>query len=120
MRTIPYDIQSNISLTRKVLGAITSRSNSFLPRDMSDLRVQCEENYTDGASNLTGNVVVHFDSDKSRFHVDVCSAMMPTKLYESKALIDNLMEMLNLRDFHRTMFVRRGFKNGRITLTHSR
>lgn len=120
MRTIPYDIQSNIALTRKVLGAITSGSKTFLPRDISDLRVQCEENYTDGANDLTGNIVVHFDSDKSRFHVDVCSAMVPTTLYGSKAIIDNLMEMLNLREFHRTKFIRNGFKNGRRILTYSK
>lgn len=120
MRTITYDVQSNIALTRRIMGAIVNGSRSFLPLNMDDLTVQCEESYTDGAENVRGNVVVHFDSVAARFHVDVCSATLPTTLYGSKNLVDNLLQLLDLRDFHRTRYVRRGFKNGRITLTHTR
>jgi len=67
-----------------------------------------------------GNIVFHLDSEKNRFHVDVCSAMVPTKLYDSTAMVANLMEFLKLRDFHRTRYARRGFRNGRIVLTYQK
>ncbi len=118
MRVIPYDIQTNVAMSRKVLGVIKANSTSFFPRTADDLVVLGEERYTDGTDDLKGQIVFHIDSDKARFHVDVCSAMVPTKLYQSKSMEDNFMEFITMREFHRTMYARRGFKNGRITITY--
>ena len=118
MRVIPYDIQTNVAMSRKVLGAIKASSMSFFPRTADDLIILGEERYTDGADDLKGQLVFHIGSDKARFHVDVCSAIVPTKLYQSQALEANFMEFINMREFHRTMYARRGFKNGRITTTY--
>lgn len=118
MRVIPYDIQTNITMSHKVLGTIKSNSKTFLPRVIDDLKVIGEERYTDELNGMRGQLVFHFDSDKSRFHVDVCSAMVPVKLYNSKPMEDNLIEFVSMYEFHRTMFARKGFKNGRLTLSY--
>lgn len=120
MRTIEYDVQTNIAAARKVLGALVHNSISFIPKKADDLTIQCEEEYTDGADNLKGRIIVHLDSKMANFHVDICSEMVPTSLYNSKAIMDNLMEFLNLRDFHRTKYAKKGFKNGRIIYTYSK
>ena len=117
-RTTPFDIHTNIRLSRTLVSEIYGSSKSFIPRNADDLVVLGEEQYDGTPGSFRGRCVFHLDSKMANFHVDLISGDVPVEtLFSTDKLFADLLDLVGKHDFHRTTFVQRGFKNGRVTLT---